>query len=83
MTGASPLQFFKKMVTDEMLETIMEQTNLCAQQYIENTNLLPHSRVHRWSKATFDVAELKNFHAMTITMGLISYPELEHYQGSI
>ena len=79
MTGASPLQFFEQMVTKEMLEKIVEQTNLYAQQYMENTTLPPHSRAHGWSRATFDVAELKKFLATTITMGLISYPELEDY----
>ena len=78
MTGAS-LQFFEQMVTKEMLEKIVEQTNLYAQQYMENTTLPPHSRAHGWSRATFDVAELKKFLATTITMGLISYPELEDY----
>ena len=78
MTGASPLQFFQQMVTTEMLEQIVEQTNLYA-QYMENTDLPPHSRAHGWSRATFDTAELKKFLAMTITMGLISYPELEDY----
>ena len=79
MTGASPLQFFQQMVTLEMLEQIVEQTNLYAQQYMESTNLPPHSRAHGWSRATFDTAELKKFLATTITMGLISYPELEDY----
>ena len=79
MTGASPLQFFQQMVTEEMLEKIVEQTNLYAQQYMQSTNLPPHSRAHGWSRATFDTAELKKFLAMTITMGLVSYPELEDY----
>ena len=79
MTGASPLQFFQQMVTTEMLEQIVEQTNLYAAQYMENTSLPPHSRAHGWSRATFDTAELKKFLAMTITMGLVSYPELEDY----
>ena len=79
MMGASPLQFFQQLVTDEMLETIVEQTNLYAQQYMESTNLPPHSRAHGWSKSTFDTAELNKFLAMTITMGLVSYPEIEDY----
>ena len=41
MTGASPLQFFQQMVTEEMLEKIVEQTNLYAQQYMESTNPPP------------------------------------------
>ena len=71
--------FFEQMVTKAMLEKIVKQTNLYAQQYMENTTLPPHSKAHGWSRATFDVAELKKFLATTITMGLISYPELEDY----
>lgn len=48
MTGASPLQFFQKMVTDEMLETIVEQTNLYAEQYIDSTNLPPPTLQSTW-----------------------------------
>ena len=79
MTDASPLQFFQQLVTNEMLEHVVEQTNLYAQQYIDNTDLPPHSRVHGWKRAPHDLAELKKFLAMTITMGLVSYPELEDY----
>ena len=80
MTGASPLQVFQEMVTEEMLEKIVEQTNLYAQQYMQSTNLPTpsHSRAHGWSRATFDTAELKKFLAMTITMGLVSYPEIDY-----
>ena len=54
MTGASLLQFLQQMVTEEILEKIVEQTNLYAQQYMESTNLPPHSRAHGWSRATFN-----------------------------
>ena len=37
MTGPSPLQYFEQMVTKEMLEKTVEQTNRYAQQYMKNT----------------------------------------------
>ena len=79
MTNASPLKFFQQFVTDEMLECIVQQTNLYAQQYMDNTDLPPHSRVHGWKRAPHDLAELKKFLAMTVTMGLVNYPEMENY----
>ena len=79
MTDKSPLDFFKLMVTDEMLDHIVEQTNIYAQQYIDSTTLPPHSRVHGWSKEVHNRAELKKFLAMTITMGLVNYPHIEDY----
>ena len=66
---ASPLQFFEQMVAKEMLK-IVEQTNLYAQQTWK-TPLSPHIPEH---DGTIDIAELKKFLAITITMGLISYP---------
>ena len=79
MTGKSPLDFFKLFVTDEMLDHVVEQTNIYADQYIDSTTLPPHSRVHGWRKQRHDRAELQKFLAMTITMGLVNYPHMEDY----
>ena len=79
MTDKSPLDFFKLSVTDAMLDHIVEQTNIYAQQYIETATLPPHSRVHGWNKKVHNRAELKEFLAMIITMGLVNYPQVEDY----
>ena len=79
MTNATLLQFFQTMVTNEMLDKVVEQTTLYAQQYVERNELPRHSRVHGWSRTTFDTPELKKFLATTITMGLVNYPEIEDY----
>lgn len=79
MTNATPLQFFQTMVTNEMLDKVVEQTTLYAQQYVERNELPRHSRVHGWSCTTFDTPELKKFLATTITIGLVNYPEIEDY----
>ena len=79
MTDKSPLDFFKLLVNDAMLDHIVEQTNLYAQQYIDATTLPPHSRVHGWNKEVHDRDELKKFLAMIITMGLVNYPHVEDY----
>ena len=79
MTDKSPLDFFKLLVTDEMLDHIVEQTNIYAQQYINSTTLPPHSCVHGSSKEVHNRAELKKFLAMIITMGLVNYPHVEDY----
>ena len=61
-----------------MLDHIVEQTNIYAQQYIDATTLPPHSHVHGWNKEVHDREELK-FLAMIITMGLVNYPHVEDY----
>ena len=54
MTGASPLQFFQQMVTTEMLEQIVEQTNLYAQQlYVTGFGKIRHMGF--FVKIKFDV----------------------------
>ena len=77
--GESPLDFFSLLFTDEMLEHIVAQTNLNAQQFIDSHELAPHSRVRRWSKAVHDVNELRRFLAIIIVMGLVRYPQIEHH----
>ena len=79
MADKSPLDFFKLLVTDDMLDHVVEQTNIYAEQYISSTDLPPHSRVHGWSNKPHDRAELQKFLAITITMGLVNYPHMEDY----
>ena len=79
MTDKSPLDFFKLLVNNAMLDHIVEQTNLYAQQYIDTTTLPPHSCVHGWNKEVHDRDELKKCLAMIITMGLVDYPHVEDY----
>ena len=50
--GSSPLSYFSLLLTDDMLHHIVDQTNLCANQYIGSHELGPHSRVRRWTKRT-------------------------------
>ena len=77
--GVNPMDYFSLFFTDEILQHIIDQTNLYAAQYIEAHELPPHSRVRQWSKGVHDVAELHRFLAIIIIMGLVRYPQLEHH----
>ena len=79
MSNKTPLDFFKLLVTDTVLDGIVEQTNLYAQQFMDATSLPPHSRVHGWSKEAHTRPELKKFLAMIVTMGLVNFPHIEDY----
>ena len=46
MSNKTPLDFFKLLVTEDMLDGTVEQTNLYAQQFMDATSLPPHSRVY-------------------------------------
>lgn len=74
-----PLDYLSLLVTDDMLEHIATQTNLCAQQFISSNDLAPHSRVRRWSKGVHDLSELKRFLSIIIVMGLVRYPQIESH----
>ena len=74
-----PIDYLSHLVTTDMLQKIVTQTNLYAQQYIESHDLSPHSRVRRWSKSVFDVSQLQRFLAIIIIMGLVRYPQIESH----
>ena len=74
MANKNPIDFFQLFVTDAMLEVVVKQTNLFAQQFIDSHDLTRRSRVQQWGRSPHDLVELKKFLAMTIIMGLINYP---------
>ena len=79
MSNKAPVDFFHLMVTDQMLEEVVQQTNLYAQQFMEATNLPPKSRAHLWDQTPHDLAELKKFLSLVIVMGLMHFPAIEDY----
>jgi len=79
MINKSPLDFLQLFITDSTLETVVAQTNLFAQQYLDSHELKQCSRVQQWVKSPHNMAELKKFLALIIIMGLISYPSIEDY----
>ena len=77
--GDRSLQYLSLLITNDMLEHIVAQTNLSAQQFIELNDLAPHSRVRRWSKGVHDLSELKRFLSLIIVTGLVRYPQIENH----
>ena len=76
---ATPLELFKMLLTDDILDKIVEQTNLYARQYITSHDLSPRSRVHGWSREPFTREELLKFISLIIVMGLVNLPTLEDH----
>lgn len=77
MTDRSPLDFFQLLVPDDLLQVVVDQTNLFARQYIDATELSRFSRVRGWEKQPHDLAELKKFLVTIIAMGLVQLPSIE------
>ena len=44
MTNQSPIECFHLMIPDTLLEGIVEQTNLYAEQFFQSSNVPPKSR---------------------------------------
>ena len=74
-----PLWSSKMLLTDDILDKIVEQTNLYARQYITSHDLSPRSRVHGWSREPFTRDELLKFISLIIVMGLVNLPTLEDH----
>ena len=77
MTNKAPIDFFQLFITDTIVESIVEQTNLFAQQYMDSHELSRRSRVQQWGRSVHNMAELKRFFALVVLMGLINFPSIE------
>ena len=77
--NATPLDFFKMLLTDDILDMIVTQTNLYASEFISTHSLTPQSRVHGSSREPFTPDEMRKFLALIIVMGLVNLPTLEDH----
>ena len=80
MTNESPLNFLKLLVTDDIIENIVNHTNLNAQQYITtHPNIKRRSRIQSWKKKALTAAEFLKFFALIIVMGINRLPKMEDH----
>ena len=66
--------FFQLYITDEIIDKIVTETNMYAEQFIENEygNLRPHCLVHQWKPT--DKGEMLSLLGIMIMMGIIYMP---------
>lgn len=67
MIDGSPLDFYKLLVNDEMIEKIVIETNKYAVQQISSKHISPHSRLTKWRDTNF--IEMKQFLGTLIWTG--------------
>lgn len=81
----SPLEFFSLFFTDELIETIVTETNRYAEETIIRNicdeKILPSSRLNTWTKVTSD--EIKVFFGIFIWMGLDQKPSMSRYWSTL
>ena len=79
MTNKNPIDFFELIVTDDVLQHTVVQTNLYANQYLEENEIPQRSRLRSWRKKVHTVTELIQFLCLLIVMGIINYPKTEDH----
>ena len=80
MSNKTPIDYFQLLMTDSILDHIVSQTNLYADQHFEaNPDIPRKSRLHTWKKKIHNITELLQFIAILIIMGIIHYPRIEDY----
>ena len=72
-----PIDVYNMFVTDEIMELIVEQTNLYARQIINNQTVTRKSRLNDWVPTSIE--EMKNFLGLVIAMGLNHKPSIKNY----
>ena len=74
---SKPMEILKEFMTDELIATIVNETNRYAQQYINREAISSYSRVNDWKAV--EVAEMWNFLALTLLMGISRNPGIPDY----
>lgn len=78
MIDKSPSDFYALLVTDSLLQEIVECTNAFAITKITNTaEASKNARIRLWSET--NLSEMKNFFSLILFMGLAKLPKLADY----
>lgn len=72
-----PYELFKLFVTDELVDMIVNQTNLYAEQFMSNRQLTQFSRFQAWKPT--DQNEIFLLLGIYILLGLIWKPKIDSY----
>lgn len=78
MTNKSPADFYKLLVTDNLLQHIVKCTNAFVNTKITRTaEASKHARIRSWSETNLD--EIKHFFCLILYMGLVKLPKIADY----
>ena len=82
MSDKTPIEFFELLFTDDILHNVVDQTNLYAEQHLQekmDTDLPPRSRLRLWKKKAHTTIEFIQFLSLIIIMGIINLPQIEDH----
>ncbi|KAK3784705.1 hypothetical protein RRG08_032160 [Elysia crispata] len=77
MESTTPLDYFKLMVSEDMVASMVAETDRYASQTLRNKELSPNSRFRKWVDVT--IPEMYTFMGLILSMGLIVIDYLEDY----
>lgn len=75
--GFEPIDYFTLFINDDLVNYLVTETNLFAEQFICDNNLKRRSRVHEWYPT--NPKEMKEFLGITFLMGIIQKPNIQMY----
>ena len=82
MTGKAPIDFFRLMSDDRVLDVILTETRRYATQYLEREKEYleqhPKARAHDWLRAPLTQKELEVFLALILAMGVCGFPTMRY-----
>ncbi|GFN95291.1 PiggyBac transposase uribo1 [Plakobranchus ocellatus] len=73
----SPVDYFQLFLDDDLLNHLVTQTNLYAEQYTANNELPQFPRAREWTNT--DKNEMKRFLALVFLTGIVKMPLITHY----
>ncbi|CAK1584893.1 unnamed protein product [Parnassius mnemosyne] len=71
----SVVSIYRRILTDEVLDLMVTQTNLYASQLKQNVKISIHSRMNRWTDITRE--KMFQFIALYMLMGIVKFPSIE------
>ena len=77
LADAAPIDVYNALVTDDIVQLMVTETNRYAEQFLQAKHLKPKSRMHRWHAT--DATEMKKFLGILYTMGIVKKPFIENY----
>ena len=79
MDSKKPIDFFKLFVTDELINTMVLETNKYAEEESNKHHPIKKSSCLKDWKAT-NADDMKNFLGILLHMGCVKVPSFEHYR---
>ena len=77
MEGKGPVDFFRLIFDERVIDLLYRETSRYAQQYLErekeHLEAHPNARAHEWGKTQLTAKEIEAFLAILIAMGICGF----------